>query len=218
VAAAGRRVVASVESHRRAPAMKTATLVEVLTRADADFRAMGRRFAIVGGLAVSARGFERTTHDVDVAIAVKDDQEAELFIRDCTARGYTISLVLEHISAGRLATVRLLSPLDAATLVDVLLASSGIEPEIINEAEVVEVAGGVRCPIARTGHLIALKVLSRSEQRGRDDDDLRALVSRADAGELERARHALTLIADRGFARGKDLQAELEAAIARRRA
>jgi len=44
-------------------------------------------------------------------------------------------------------------------IVDLLFASSGIEPEITAAAEVLTVARGLRMPVARTGHLIALKLL-----------------------------------------------------------
>ena len=59
----------------------------------------------------------------------------------------------------RLATAGLRSRVPGGIIVDLLFASSGIEPEITAAAEVLTVARGLRMPVARTGHLIALKLL-----------------------------------------------------------
>ena len=45
-------------------------LADALIRLDADLRAIRARWALVGGLAVSARAEPRTTRDIDVAIAL----------------------------------------------------------------------------------------------------------------------------------------------------
>lgn len=103
--------------------------------------------ALVGGLAVSVRTEPRFTRDVDLAVGVVDDAEAETL----------------------------------------------------------EVLPGVRVPVARTGHLIALKLLSRSDRRPQDEADLRRLLAVADTTEHERATSALTLIQHRGAHRDRDL-------------
>jgi hypothetical protein len=65
-------------------------------------------------------------------------------------------------------------------------------------------------PVARIGHLIALKVLSRDDtRRPQDLVDLRALLRVASPEEQQRARDALGLIAARGYHRGRDLLAGL---------
>jgi hypothetical protein len=50
-------------------------------------------------------------------------------------------------------------------VLDLLFASSGIEPEIVMASEVLEILPGLELPVARTSHLIALKVLSRDDVR-----------------------------------------------------
>lgn len=89
----------------------------------------GARVALVGGLAVGVRGEPRFTRDVDLAVAVSSDAEAEALVRDLLARGYRAFNALEQEAAGRLATVRLRSPTAATdvAVVDLLFASSGIE-------------------------------------------------------------------------------------------
>jgi len=65
---------------------------------------------------------------------------------------------------------------------------------------------GLVIPVARTGHLIALKVLAGREIDARDT---RWLWEVADESERALAREAFAEITKRGFDRGKDLFAEL---------
>jgi hypothetical protein len=68
--------------------------------------------------------------------------------------------------------------------------------------------------VARTGHLIALKVLSRDDvTRPQDLVDLRALLGVASPAELTRATHSLELIAARGYHRGRDLMSEMNSLV-----
>jgi hypothetical protein len=60
--------------------------------------------------------------------------------------------------------------------------------------------------VARTGHLVALKVLAGREN---DVQDTRWLWEAADEDEKQLARDSLVLITQRRYNRGKDLFAEL---------
>ena len=184
----------------------------VLRRIAAELSRTGRPFALVGGLAVSARTEPRFTRDVDLAVAVAGDAEAEALIHRLRTAGYRIDTVVEQQAAGRMATVRLrLARAPHGTVVDLLFASSGIEPEVVAEAEMLELMPGLTVPIATTGHLIALKVLCRDDvARPQDLPDLRALLRAASGRDLERARFALSLITARGYHRGRDLAAEMD--------
>lgn len=178
-----------------------------------DLREAKRPWALVGGLAVGARAEPRTTRDVDLAVAVADDREAEALIFRLQNLGYVVLSVLEQEATGRLSTVRLRPPQEseAGAIVDLLFASSGIEPEIAKAAEMLEILPDLRIPVARTGHLIALKILARDDrQRPQDLDDIRALLQEAVPGDLQEARSALRMIEDRGYRRGKDLLSELD--------
>ena len=69
-------------------------------------------------------------------------------------------------------------------------------------------------PVARLGHLVALKLLSRDDrQRPQDLADLRMLLTRATPTDLTLAREALATITQRGFHRGRELLADLEALL-----
>jgi hypothetical protein len=176
-----------------------------------DLTSAGVAHALVGGMAVSVRTEPRFTRDADVAVAVENDSEAEALVLRLRGFGYTVSAVVEQEAVARLATVRL--ALDSgrrAPVVDLLFASSGIEPEIVTAAEPIDLLPNFRMPVARIGHLIALKVLSRDDtRRPQDLVDLRALLRVASPEEQQRARDALGLIAARGYHRGRDLLAGL---------
>jgi len=192
-------------------------LEPLLRRVASDLGSVGARWALVGALAVGARSKPRFTADLDLALAVASDDEAEHIVAQLRASGYVVGAIMEHRTTGRLATVRLGTEEggeEDVPVVDLLFASCGIEPEVASEAEVLEVFPGVQVPVARAGHLVAMKLLSRSEGRPLDQADLFALIASADAAEIERAREAVRLIAERGFDRGRDLVADLEAALA----
>jgi predicted nucleotidyltransferase len=177
-----------------------------------DLADAGRSFALLGGFAVSVRTEPRTTRDVDLAVLVRDDADAEALTFALVQRGYVLGTAIEQTGAGRLATVRLEAP--SKSIVDLLFASSGIEDEVIAAAEPLDVVEALSIPVPRVGHLIALKVLSRDDrERPQDRVDLHALLRVATDDELERARRAVRLIEARGFARGKDLAEELDRAI-----
>ncbi len=187
------------------------SLETALRQICADLARTGHAFALVGGLAVSARTEPRFTRDADIAVAVAGDPEAEALIRTLRGAGYEIGAIVEQEAVGRLATARLTRYPDAGgPVIDLLFASSGIEPEIVADADEIELLPQLRVRVAGVGYLIALKVLARDDvTRPQDAGDLRALLDVASVADVTRARSALRLIADRGYHRGRDLQAEL---------
>jgi hypothetical protein len=188
----------------------------VLRRIVGELNELHASFALVGGLAVSLRTEPRFTKDADLAVALTSDAEAESLISHLATLGYRVAAVVEQEAVGRLATVRL-SRADQkdVPIVDRLFASSGIESEIVAEAEPLEgFIPGLTLGVARTGHLLALKVLARDDvRRPLDIGDLRALLRVASPAELARARSALTLITERGYHRGRSLLADFDALL-----
>ncbi len=174
-------------------------------------------WAVVGGLAVSARAEPRTTRDVDIAVAVDGDVEAEVALYRLQVRGFAVVSVVEQAARHRLATARLRSSDQRirGILVDLLFASSGIESELVERAEEIEIVPGLSVPVARTGHLLALKALARNDRdRPQDLDDIRALLREATIEDLDEARASVRLIEERGFARGRRLSEEFEVLVA----
>jgi hypothetical protein len=104
-----------------------ATPVEsALRRAVADLNALKLRWALVGGFAISVRSTPRFTKDLDFAIAVTGDTEAEDVVHRLQGRGYHPLEVLEQDYVERLSGVRL-GQSGSDIVVDLLFASSGIE-------------------------------------------------------------------------------------------
>lgn len=185
-------------------------LARVLQDVRSDLLDLGIRAALIGGIAVSARAEPRFTRDVDLAVAVAGDAEAERLLFLLRGRGYTPIASFENLAVDRLSTVRLVPRRgsEKEVLVDLLLASSGIEAEIVAGSTVIDVFSGVPFPVARVGHLLALKVLSYDAvRRVKDAVDIQALLVEADPAELGVCEEALDLITARGYNRDRDLHA-----------
>lgn len=167
---------------------------------------------------MSIRVEPRFTRDIDLAVAVTDDAAAESLVTDLVAAGFRLTLSLEQQALGRLAAVRLLPPgqHQEGIVIDLLFASSGIEPEICRDAERLEIAPGLTVPVAQAGHLVAMKVLALAPDRPQDGIDLLALVSQLTPEERRRAIAGVARIEQRGTNRGKSLGAELEQWLAPR--
>jgi hypothetical protein len=187
-----------------------ASVESALRRAVTDLNAVKARWVLVGGLAVSARTVPRFTKDLDFAIAVATDREAEEIVHRMRSRDYDPVEVLEQDYMERLSGVRLARK-GSDVLVDLLFASSGIENEVVASADRLEVLPRLTAAVATTAHLIALKVLAG---RNQDLTDLGYLIPAASPNDLDAARDAVKLIEARGFSRGQDVVADLEKLIA----
>ena len=127
--------------------------------------------------------------------------------------GYVVQALLEQEAAGRIATVRLGRPGagEEDVVVDLLFASSGIEHEVVAGAESLVLLDGLRIPVATVPALIALKLLARDDvRRPQDRVDLVALMSVASDVDQAEVRQLTALITNRGFARGRDLDAAFD--------
>ncbi len=180
-----------------------------LRKAVADLDALKVRWALIGGLAVSVRSVPRFTKDLDFAVAVADDSEAEDVVHRLRERGYQPREILEQDYVERLSGVRLERG-GSDVIVDLLFASSGIENEVVASATRLQVLPRLSAPVATTGHLIALKILAG---RNQDLTDLGALIQAASQGDLDTAREAVQLIQARGFNREQDVAADLDKLI-----
>ena len=183
------------------------TLISAASQVLAALSQENVKGCIVGGLAVSSRCDPRFTRDVDIAVAVETDEQAEALIHALVSHGLRMNGLVEQEAVGRLAMARLST--EDGLSVDLLIASSGIETEVVTKAETLEVVQGVLLPVARTGHLIALKLLSVAPGRETDAADLRNLAAVATEEEWNLASEAVAQIQERGFDRGRQLDSEL---------
>jgi hypothetical protein len=179
-------------------------VTEAAARAAEDLTEIGARFALVGGLAVSAWGEPRYTRDVDLAVAVDVDQEAERLVYELSTRRYEVVTIIEQTKTNRLATARLRRVEDRSVFIDLLFASSGIEPELAAAAVKID-----NVPVSGVGHLLALKVLSESERRLQDRIDIQQLATIATDEDWRTAEAMVRLIKERGFHRGRALLTRL---------
>lgn len=157
--------------------MSTSSLLGELAKIHAILEEAGLSHALVGGLAVSVRAEPRATRDVDLVVDVASDPEAEQLVRRLAGHGYPLTALVEQDAVGRLATARLTSP--GGVVVDLLFASCGIEPEIVQRADTVEIDDGISIPVAQAEELLAMKVLSMKPRREQDALDARLLMTRA---------------------------------------
>ncbi len=186
-------------------------VVDAAALAAANLGEIGVHFALIGGLAVGARAEPRYTRDVDLAVSVANDEEAERLLYAMAGRGYVVDTVIEQTRTNRLATARLRHRADPEVFLDLLFASSGIEAELVESAERVAYRPGTELPVARVGYLIALKVLSESDSRLQDRIDLKALGAIAAEEDWSTAEAAVRLIRARKFHRGRALLRRLRA-------
>ena len=187
-----------------APELALAAICHELVR-------LGRRFALVGGLAVSVRAEVRFTRDVDIAVAVADDLEAESVTYELRSAGYSAVASVEHETLHRLSTVRLMSP--SGVKVDLLFASSGIEGEIVDSATPIDFDGAGSVPVANAEELLAMKVLSMTDTRLQDRIDAQRLLQFTPNIDIGRVREHLARITDRGYAREQNLEAKLASVL-----
>ncbi len=186
--------------------MGESTIESALRAAAMSLRKRKRRFALVGGMAVSLLAEVRFTRDVDLAVAVSDDADAEALVRDLRSDKFTVAATVEHELMHRLSTVRLLVD---GVKVDLLFASCGIEPEIVVDASDKQILDLGLIPVASAEDMLAMKVLSMTDRRLQDRIDAQKLLQFRKDIRLDVVRARLRLITDRGFARSQNLEAKL---------
>jgi predicted nucleotidyltransferase len=180
------------------------------------------KFAVVGGLAVSVHVQPRTTHDVDLAIATRDDAGAEMVCAHLLRCGFRVAREFDQTRHQRMATMRFVPPGvhfsdddDNPLLVDLIFASCGIETEVVRTAKQMRIAPGLTAPVAQLPHLIAMKTLSACERRPKDLADLQALLVAATDAQIAVAHQLVQLIVERDYHNDRDLAAELDGHVQR---
>lgn len=157
-------------------------------------------YALIGGLAVSFRTIERATKDIDIAIAVSNDKESENIIREFGNLGFKPTTLMENKNTGAISTVRMLSDNFGSIYLDLLFGATGIESEVVESSDLIELLPGLNAKIASLSSLIAMKILSSNNVKRRQDIiDLQNLIESANEAELAEAKHLINLIQERGF-------------------
>lgn len=135
-------------------------------------------YAVIGGLAVSARGRVRVTEDVDVVVACDWDDATALLERVRT-QDRTASAFQEASNESETILAQgLLLPLvhrRSKVPVDIAIGLSEFERSVVARGEVADVAG-LSLPVVSLGDLLIMKVVAG---RARDVEDAESLVSAA---------------------------------------
>jgi hypothetical protein len=142
-------------------------------------------FVLVGGLAVALRGYQRVTMDVDVVLAM-DEQNLQRFLSAAKSSGLrpTIPVTLESLAQpdlidqwyrekGMLA-FSLRGSETMATVLDILVRPVIPFADLQREATLVEV-GAVSIPVASIKHLIAMKTGTGRSKDFIDIEELRKI-------------------------------------------
>lgn len=189
-------------------------LADALSRVGRDLDQLGHPWALVGALAVAVHAEARATLDVDVAVTVDGPGDAAALVSALRSRGY--SWIADFGTAMTSLGVPTVEGTPALR-VDLLFALIGIEPQIARAAERLTVVAGLELPVAKRGDLIAIKLLSAGAP-GREHDwrDLRLLLERATAADLERARATIRSLEAAGASPAETLGRRLDELLARR--
>lgn len=224
------------------------------------FDGLDMPWALAGSLAVSARLEPAYMTHAGVVLHVSDEELAHRTLDRLQETGLHLLSVTEQMSVknwdhehgrpadpanieiephpnGVVAGARLVDDTGDRDLeLDLVFAASGIEPEIIAAADRLEILPGQPFAVARTGHLIALTLLSYSEtgrpplaanfasmdeysseqayEGIREHADLNALTGAAREEDWRLAWEAVDLMATRSATRSRDLRAAMAAFLA----
>jgi len=136
---------------------------------------------LIGGLAVIARGFPRTTRDIDVTVRGGEVDLADL-LRAFERGGFEARIADAVAFAGR-SQVLLLRHAATQIELDVSLGWLSFELEAIAAAEPLTI-GGVRLPVARAEDLVVYKAVA---WRPQDQQDIERLLG-LHGGDIDLAR------------------------------
>ena len=190
--------------------MSFSQLERSLSQVKTIFQNLEYPWALVGGLAVSTRCEPRFTNDLDLVISVASDEQAESLTFKLIKAGGSLEFALDQDEQKRLSMVSLKFNKVSPSSIDLLFASSGIEQEITQQSELIEVFPNLIIPVASLAHLAALKLLSVSLKRMKDLSDLSNLKAVMTDQDFEQTLIACQLITKRGYHRGLDLEARYQ--------
>ncbi|MBW2256021.1 MAG: nucleotidyl transferase AbiEii/AbiGii toxin family protein [Deltaproteobacteria bacterium] len=142
------------------------------------------RWFVFGAQAVAVRGAPRTTQDLDVTVEVDRAQLPELMgaLEAQGLRHRYPDITEELLTSGSVLPLAHTSGME----IDLVLAGSGLEAIALARATRVSI-DRVEVPVAHATDLVVMKVLAG---RGKDLDDVRALLASGDV-ELAEARDLL---------------------------
>jgi len=192
------------KTHRKALSVG---IVDTLAAISALFEAQPLPCAVIGGIAVIARGVRRLTRDVDIVVA-GSAIDATSMVSALASAGIVVRIP-DAVQFAQESQVLLMRHAESGVDVDVSFGWLVFELEAIAEATEESIAG-VRLPIARAEDLVIFKAVA---WRPQDQQDLeRLLALHAGTLDLDRIRQH---VADLSEALEIDRSTTLEALIER---
>ncbi len=141
---------------------------------------------IIGGMAVIALGFPRTTVDIDATVrATLDDLDS--LVRRCESAGIE-PRVAGAVDFAKVRRVLLMKHRDSGVEVDISLAALPFEEEAIAHRRMIDI-GGLRMAIPRVDDLLVYKMVASRPQDLRDVEEL--LLRYVNAVDLPRVRRLI---------------------------
>jgi len=147
-------------------------------------------FALIGGIAVVLRGYDRTTKDIDILVIDADERLDELIL-ELSKQGIKLRLH-DGLEFARKHRILLLESRDG-TPIDLSLGALPFEVEAVNNASVENVAEGLSLPVSRVEDLVIMKAVANRE---RDWDDIRRLCEINTNLDIERISETVRGYAD----------------------
>ena len=124
----------------------------------------GAKYVVIGGFAMRAANYNRTTMDIDLMVAADSENEAKVFAALSTLPDNAV----RELRPGELQTHSVIRVGDEI-LVDLLRSAGGIEYEEAAKEVVVREVDGVPIPFASPRLLWRMKIVTHREK---DTDDL----------------------------------------------
>jgi len=121
------------------------------------------RYVVIGGLAIMAAGFPRTTGDVDLIVASDLDNEARVFAALATLPDNAV----RELKAGELEQFAIIRVADEI-IVDLMCSAGGIRYEEAAREVVIRDIQGVPIPFASPRLLWRMKVVTHREKDALD--------------------------------------------------
>lgn len=170
--------------------------------------AVGAKFAVVGGLAVSLMSRPRFTQDVD-ALAILSEAQWERALALAPSHGI-VPRIEDALIFARRNRVLLLRHAESAIDIDLILGGLSFEQSAVDHAEVHHI-GGVQVRLPRIEDLLVMKAVAHRPQDMHDIDELLAAHPEANIEAVRR------WVREFGVATAmSDLLEDFDKAVARR--
>ncbi|HRK21521.1 MAG TPA: nucleotidyl transferase AbiEii/AbiGii toxin family protein [Fimbriimonadaceae bacterium] len=131
---------------------------------------LGLRYALIGGIAVILRGYDRATQDVD-AVVLDSDETLPAILKTFERHGLQLRIADAEAFARRNRVI-LLQASDG-TGIDVSMGLLPFETELVERATLEPLTHAIEVPVATAEDLIIMKLVAA---RDRDLDDVRRLI------------------------------------------